>query len=412
MSGYLPDYSMSVRAAQAYDEGEKPLSKWRKADILSAALKILSDSDLSEQEKKDRYSYLEKLPLNRLKGYLIQSSWHHTSSKYNETNFYYLDEEVLTDEDPKNFYDYEGNQEILDRLDKTTKDDRHYYALVSYKEFGGTKRWTKVNTIETFAEIVGDWAYCGLNRIRKRYSGNYFYVDRIIDEKEYKRLVKEEKKKTEVRLAELEAIRTETVKKEKEEKNKALEKERLKAIEYKDYVVPEGVSIIPNKAYLNNRYMESVILPSTLTKIGKEAFKECRKLSYVEFNSDIPVLPASLFYGCSLLQNIVLPVNLKHIYWNAFAYCNSLKTITLPEGLETIKGNAFYSCKSLATVRFPETLQSIDNAAFLFTSLKEVVLPKGVVLGDNVFPTDTKIVISENRIRNIPDLINGLSIFG
>lgn len=134
MSGYLPDYSMSVRAAQAYDEGEKPLSKWRKADILSAALKILSDSDLSEQEKKDRYSYLEKLPLNRLKGYLIQSSWHHTSCKYNETNFYYLDEEVLTDEDPKNFYDYEGNQEILDRLDKTTKDDRHYYALVSYEE--------------------------------------------------------------------------------------------------------------------------------------------------------------------------------------------------------------------------------------------------------------------------------------
>jgi hypothetical protein len=95
-----------------------------------------------------------------------------------------------------------------------------------------------------------------------------------------------------------------------------------------------------------------------------------------------------------------------------FAYCNSLKTITLPEGLETIKGNAFYSCKSLATVRFPETLQSIDNAAFLFTSLKEVVLPKGVVLGDNVFPTDAKVVISENRIRNIPDLISGLSIFG
>ena len=30
---------------------------------------------------------------------------------------------------------------------------------------------------------------------------------------------------------------------------------------------------------------------------------------------------------------------------------------------------------------------------------------KGVVLGDNVFPTDAKVVISENRIRNIPDLI-------
>lgn len=66
MSGYLPDYSMSVRAAQAYDEGEKPLSKWRKADILSAALKILSDSDLSEQEKKDSYMYNSKIKLPEL----------------------------------------------------------------------------------------------------------------------------------------------------------------------------------------------------------------------------------------------------------------------------------------------------------------------------------------------------------
>lgn len=38
---------MSVRAAQAYDEGEKPLSKWRKADILSAVSMPLSRIQLT-----------------------------------------------------------------------------------------------------------------------------------------------------------------------------------------------------------------------------------------------------------------------------------------------------------------------------------------------------------------------------
>lgn len=33
--GYI-GYSMSVRAAEAYQSGEKPLSKWSKSDILAA----------------------------------------------------------------------------------------------------------------------------------------------------------------------------------------------------------------------------------------------------------------------------------------------------------------------------------------------------------------------------------------
>lgn len=94
MSGYY-GYSMSNNAVEAYENGERPLSKWRKSDILEAI-------SVSEIELKCSISKLQKLPVKVLKEVcLTYSSWHHTSNHYNQTNFYTLDEkyiESLTDE--------------------------------------------------------------------------------------------------------------------------------------------------------------------------------------------------------------------------------------------------------------------------------------------------------------------------
>lgn len=76
------DYSMSVNAALAYEDGEKPLSKWTKSVILAAVgekAEILSSLNLTE---------LRDLVLYR-------SSWHHTSKLYNRTDFYAVDEDKL-----------------------------------------------------------------------------------------------------------------------------------------------------------------------------------------------------------------------------------------------------------------------------------------------------------------------------
>lgn len=99
MSGYY-GYSMSNNAVEAYENGERPLSKWRKSDILEAI-------SVSEIELKCSISKLQKLPVKVLKEVcLTYSSWHHTSNHYNQTNFYTLDEkyiESLTDEKSINY---------------------------------------------------------------------------------------------------------------------------------------------------------------------------------------------------------------------------------------------------------------------------------------------------------------------
>lgn len=81
MSGYY-GYSMSNNAVSAYDDGEMPLSKWTKAEILDRC--------------GDKMDILKFLTVSELrKNLLYKSSWHHTSCHYNCTDFYSFDDDSL-----------------------------------------------------------------------------------------------------------------------------------------------------------------------------------------------------------------------------------------------------------------------------------------------------------------------------
>lgn len=81
-------YSMSNNAVDAYENGEKPLSKWSKADILDAFGEI-DDS---------KVALLSGVSLPVLRKHLLyNSSWHHTSKMYNKTKFYAIDEDAVND---------------------------------------------------------------------------------------------------------------------------------------------------------------------------------------------------------------------------------------------------------------------------------------------------------------------------
>lgn len=89
-NGYI-DKKMSVRANNAYLNGEMPLSKWTKTTILSAIGEFAEENDANIDNLD-----LNKLTLKELQqNYLINSSWHHTGSLYNKTDFYKLSEFIL-----------------------------------------------------------------------------------------------------------------------------------------------------------------------------------------------------------------------------------------------------------------------------------------------------------------------------
>ena len=77
---------MSERAVMAYEDGEKPLSKWTKSDIVELVLEKRNDFEEKELNKYNKES---------LKSFLTYSSWHHTGSYFNNTDFYSLDEDFI-----------------------------------------------------------------------------------------------------------------------------------------------------------------------------------------------------------------------------------------------------------------------------------------------------------------------------
>ncbi len=128
-------YSMSVRAVEAYENGEMPLSKWRKTDILNRIAEIYPEK--AEKLKKVKASVLKER-------FLTYSSWHHTSSHFNKTDFYRVDmsyAERITDKD-------------IDKMlceGKETKEEpsvNKYLGRIKYLEWGGTRKHPKAEEKE------------------------------------------------------------------------------------------------------------------------------------------------------------------------------------------------------------------------------------------------------------------------
>lgn len=108
-SGYA-GASMSVRARQAYESGEMPMSKWTRGAIISAIKDYCADFDLAynpEIESKSRTQLVGD--------YLEYKSWHHTGRFARETEFFGLNEDAVCADFPEMTPD-----QIAERNDKAT----------------------------------------------------------------------------------------------------------------------------------------------------------------------------------------------------------------------------------------------------------------------------------------------------
>lgn len=88
--------SMSVRAQEAYESGEMPMSKWTRGAIISAIKEYCTDFDLAydpEIETMSRAKLAE--------AYLEYKSWRHTGRFARETEFFGLNEDAVCADFPE-----------------------------------------------------------------------------------------------------------------------------------------------------------------------------------------------------------------------------------------------------------------------------------------------------------------------
>lgn len=171
------------------------------------------------------------------------------------------------------------------------------------------------------------------------------------------------------------------------------------------------VTAVSKEAFYNHSEIKTIILPSSVKYLERDAFYGCNALETIE----IPYLPKGnlgfLFGGLDgIYSNSIIPNALKnvtvtgkvHINNGAFLYCNNLKSINLPNAI-SIGENILLGCTALESITLPFIGQNADgsestyfgyifgvdkyeeNLVGLPTNLKTVTVTNGKVIGEKAF---------------------------
>ena len=129
----------------------------------------------------------------------------------------------------------------------------------------------------------------------------------------------------------------------------------------------------------NNEKIKEIVLPSTITVIGGNAFCCCTSLTSIEIPNSVTSIGGYAFYGCKGLTSIEIPNSVTGIGDYAFYCCKGLTGIEIPNSVTSIGEHAFYDCSGLTSVVIPNSVTSIGKWAFYgCKGLTSVVIPSSV----------------------------------
>ena len=182
-----------------------------------------------------------------------------------------------------------------------------------------------------------------------------------------------------------------------------------------------NISRICENAFEGCSELTNVNLPSTLERIGSEAFnrtpfennlnaennviylgKTAYKIALPSGATSLTVKEGTKYLNNSWesdtrssLTKVTLPSTLKIIEGKyeysgtkkgAFQSCNKLATVNLPNGLEIIGANAFRDCVALTELDLPLSLLQINGYAYSgCTGIKDLTLPEKAEIGEYAF---------------------------
>ena len=177
-------------------------------------------------------------------------------------------------------------------------------------------------------------------------------------------------------------------------------------------VIPEGITIIEEKAFQNCGNLQTVVLPSTIEKIGDYAFRLCPKLNQINLPSSIVEIGVNIldynvmdvekivneskfdsienkYFGSVVFvngacvhnntligvygENVVIPNHVTSMKDNCAMNNSVVKTITFGNGISQISQNAFNNCENLTMVKFNDAISVVRTNAFAnCPQLKEI----------------------------------------
>ena len=153
------------------------------------------------------------------------------------------------------------------------------------------------------------------------------------------------------------------------------------------YFIPDTFTSVGDNAFNNEDEefdsLQTVVIPDSVTSVGREAFQYCNfetinlpnsilsiGIGAFRFSALVSItLPNKLTNcgnGCfacmTSLQTVVVPDSLTSLPWCMFAECSSLTSLTIPSSVSECGGWAFKDCSSLNSIIIPDA--AIDNPNF------------------------------------------------
>lgn len=138
----------------------------------------------------------------------------------------------------------------------------------------------------------------------------------------------------------------------------------------------ENVSVIEDASFRNTKL--STVNFNNLQKVGKNAFNGCSKLKTVEFPAGVSEIGQSAFSGCSLLNTVNFKGTVNVVGVNAFSGCSLLRNINL-EKIKYFNQGCFQSCVSLENINLANAVEIEPYAFKACTKLTSVILGANLI---------------------------------
>ena len=203
------------------------------------------------------------------------------------------------------------------------------------------------------------------------------------------------------------------------------------------YTIKAGTKYIGTGAFAGCYYMTSIIIPSSITSIGKYAFEGCTSLP-VEGNiryagpylveaadksqttytikEGTKYIGELAFADCANLVSIIIPSSVTRIEDYAFANCYSLSSVTISKGVKEIDYGIFDCCTSLTSINIPSSVTSIEDAAFMNLGLTSITVASENTIYDSrnncnaIIETSSNTLIAGCGNTVIPESVTSIGV--
>ena len=182
-----------------------------------------------------------------------------------------------------------------------------------------------------------------------------------------------------------------------------------------EVTVPSEINGIAIKSIgdyvFQNQNITRINLPSTVTDIGINAFKNCKSLTTVSA-SGLQQIDESAFENCTALISVPIEKVLQ-IGNSAFNNCSNLSNIGSLDNVQSIGANAFKGCSSLTDLNLPSGLTNIGDRAFCGCENANITVsssnPNYSAAGNILYNKNKTKLISAGKVDSIVNILDSVT---